>query len=77
MQEEKLMMKNSKSSLGAFYKETGIIDAICFATNYNNTQLIQEQKYVFKSIANLFGKDVGENIFIIAMHCDEVYDYAL
>ena len=50
------------------------IDAICFVANYNEQRLTSHCKYVFSSIASMFGVDVKENIYIMATFCDSVYD---
>lgn len=50
------------------------IDAICFVAKYGDTRLKEFEKYVFKNVTNIFGKDVGSNIFVMATSCDDTYD---
>ena len=50
------------------------IDAICFVANYNDNRLTEFEKYIFENITNIFGKDVGNNIFIMTTCCDDMYD---
>lgn len=50
------------------------IDAICFVAKYGDTRLKEFEKYVFKNVTNIFGKDVGPNIFVMATSCDDTYD---
>ena len=49
------------------------IHAICFVANYNDTRLDDHVKYIFQTIAQIFGKDTKENIFIMTTTCDEIY----
>lgn len=51
------------------------IHAICFAAIYNNEiRLDDHLKYIFRTIAQIFGKDTEENIFIMTTTCDEIYE---
>ena len=50
------------------------LDAICFVTKYGNVRLTDFEKYVFKKVTNIFGKDVGPNVFVMATCCDDIYD---
>ena len=50
------------------------IDAICFVTRYGNCRLTDFEKYIFKKVTNIFGKDVGPNVFIMTTYCDDTYD---
>ena len=48
------------------------VDAICIVEKYDSKRLTENQKYVFQTIAGIFGKDVGEVIFIMFTHCDKL-----
>ena len=50
------------------------IDAICFVAKHSNTRLTGFEKYVFKKVTSIFGKDVGPNVFVMATCCDDTYD---
>ena len=67
--------KNVQKIKNLFYSGTMVaIDAICFVTHYNDHRLTEYAKYVFVAMTNMFGKDVQENIFVIATFCDNIYD---
>ena len=46
------------------------IDAIGFAVKSSTNRLTENQKYIFNSILDLFGKDIKENIYILATFTD-------
>ncbi|XP_032872058.1 uncharacterized protein LOC116969298 [Amblyraja radiata] len=46
------------------------IDAVCFVIQASLARLTSTQKYVFASILSIFGKDVAENIQIMATFAD-------
>ena len=50
------------------------LDAICFVAKYGNVRLTDFEKYIFKKVTSIFGKDVGPNIFVMATCCDDIYD---
>ena len=50
------------------------LNAICIVEKYNTVCLNDNQIYVLQTIAKIFGNDVCEAIFIIATHCDDIYD---
>ena len=50
------------------------VDAICFVANYNEARLDEHTKYIFQTTAQIFGKDIKDNIFIMATCCDKCYD---
>jgi GTP-binding protein EngB required for normal cell division len=44
-----------------FMNKLNTINAICFVAQSSNARLTINQKYIFTSILDLFGKDVQEN----------------
>ncbi|XP_043108909.1 uncharacterized protein LOC122354707 [Puntigrus tetrazona] len=46
------------------------IDAICFVVQASLARLSANQKYIFDSVLSIFGKDVAENILILATFAD-------
>ena len=50
------------------------INAICIVEKYGTIRLTENQIYVLQTIANIFGNDVCEAIFIMATRCDDIYD---
>jgi len=46
----------------------GTIDAVCFVTR---SQISTNQRYIFDSILSIFGKDVKDNIVVMATFADE------
>ena len=48
------------------------VDAICIIEKYDEKRLTENKKYVFQTIARIFGKDVGEVTFIMSTHCNEL-----
>ena len=71
--------KEDKNTLGKirYLFESGkveTINAICIIEKYNTTRLTENQIYVLQTITNIFGKDVCEAIFVMATHCDDIYD---
>uniref|UniRef100_A0A3Q2V040 Fibronectin type-III domain-containing protein n=1 Tax=Haplochromis burtoni TaxID=8153 RepID=A0A3Q2V040_HAPBU len=46
------------------------IDAVCFVAQAASARLTATQKYVFDSVLSIFGKDVAENIRILATFAD-------
>lgn len=53
-----------------FQTEINQINAICFVAQSSNARLTANQKYIFSSIMNLFGKDVAENYVAMLTFCD-------
>ena len=50
------------------------LNAICIVEKYGTARLTENHIYVLKTIANIFGNDVCEAIFIMATRCDDIYD---
>ena len=50
------------------------LDAICFVTKYGNVRLTDFERNVFKNVTNIFGDDVGPNVFVMTTYCDDTYD---
>ena len=50
------------------------INAICIVEKYSTVRLTENQIYVLKTIANIFGNDVSEAVFIMATRCEDIYD---
>ena len=48
------------------------VDAICIVEKYDTKRLTENQRYIFQTITQIFGKDVGEVIFIMSTHCDKL-----
>ena len=46
------------------------LDGIALAVKAHDTRLTQTQLYIFNAVMSLFGKDVANNIFIMATHAD-------
>ena len=46
------------------------INAICFVVQASNARLTANQKYIFGSIIDMFGKDVAENFISMITFCD-------
>ena len=46
------------------------INAICFVAQSSNARLTANQRYIFTSILDLFGKDVQENFIAMLTFCD-------
>ncbi|CAF3356242.1 unnamed protein product [Rotaria socialis] len=63
-------------NLGKFFNlnciEYGIdrIDGIAFVVLNSQTRLTTTQRYVFHAVLSIFGKDIKENIFLMATHAD-------
>ena len=53
-----------------FKKDLNTINAICFVAQSSNARLTANQKYIFTSILDLFGKDVQENFIAMLTFCD-------
>lgn len=53
-----------------FQTEINQINAICFVAQSSIARLTANQKYIFSSIMNLFGKDVAENFVAMLTFCD-------
>ena len=51
-----------------------VINAICIVENYNKVRLTEKEIYVFKTITEIFGKDVCDVIAVMATCCDDIYD---
>jgi len=64
------------NQMHSFFSTTGAgggidhIDAIGFVAPASSSRLTPTQKYVFDSILSLFGKDIADNIFILATFAD-------
>ena len=50
------------------------INAVCIVVKYNTPQLTENQIYIFKMIAKMFGSDVSDVIIVMATCCDDIYD---
>lgn len=46
------------------------VHAVGFVTSSSNTRLTQTQRYVYDGLSSMFGKDVEDNIFIMATFAD-------
>lgn len=55
-------------------KKVETVNAICIVEKYRTNRLTEVQVYTFQTIAQIFGKDVHRNVFIMATCCDDVYD---
>ena len=53
-----------------FKNKLNTINAICFVAQSSNARLTANQKYIFTSILDLFGKDVQENFVAMLTFCD-------
>ena len=58
-----------KTQIESFFRTKGsegidIIDAVGIVVPADNQRLTPTQKYIFESVMLLFGKDIGENIFL-------------
>ena len=53
-----------------FMNKLNTINAICFVAQSSNARLTINQKYIFTSILDLFGKDVQENFVAMLTFCD-------
>ena len=54
-----------------FKERLNTINAICFVAKSSNARLTANQRYIFTSILDLFGKDVQENSVAMLTFCDE------
>ena len=67
---------DTTTSLGKFFNlgavDEGIdqIDAVCFVVSGSQHRLTTGQKYVFHAVLSIFGKDIEENIVLMATHVD-------
>ena len=53
-----------------FKNKLNTINAICFVAQSSNARLTANQRYIFTSILDLFGKDVQENFVAMLTFCD-------
>ena len=53
-----------------FMNKLNTINAICFVAQSSNARLTVNQRYIFTSILDLFGKDVQENFVAMLTFCD-------
>jgi len=60
-------LEKSKNILSEVKKKR--INTICFVTQSSNARLTANQKYIFTSILDLFGKDVQENFIAMLNFC--------
>ena len=54
----------------SFKNRLNTINVICFVAQSSNARLTANQKYIFTSILDLFGKDVQENFVAMLTFCD-------
>ena len=53
-----------------FETKLDTLDAVCFVVKSTDARLTPNQKYIFSSMLNLFGKDIKKNIFILVTFAD-------
>ncbi|XP_076828992.1 uncharacterized protein LOC143475132 [Brachyhypopomus gauderio] len=55
-----------------FINDTGVkdVDAVCLVIKASHNQLSARQHYIFDAVLSLFGKDIEENIVVLATHSD-------
>ena len=53
-----------------FEEKLNSLNAICLVAQSSNARLSVNQKYIFKSILDLFGEDVKENFIAMLTFCD-------
>ena len=60
-----------------YFYESGaveVINALCIIEKYSTTRFTENQAYILQTIAQMFGKDVGEAIVIMATSCNDIFD---
>ena len=65
---DKKMIKNIEVLFNS--KEVDSLDSIGFVAKAGDVRLTAEQKYIFESILQIFGKDVGENLLSLLTFYD-------
>ena len=72
MERDKMIAGQIKEFFSMSQKEGGIdhIDGIGFVTQASQARLTPAQNYIFQSILAIFGKDIGENIFMMTTFAD-------
>ena len=53
-----------------FINEISKINAVCLVVRFFDTKLTLNQKYIFQSIINLFGKDIAQNFIVLLTFAD-------
>ncbi|CAG0887656.1 unnamed protein product [Darwinula stevensoni] len=64
-----------RNQIREFFSKGGAIgvdqlDAICFVVQASSARLTHTQKYIFDSILSVFGRDVQDNIYVLATFAD-------
>ena len=64
-----------RNQIREFFLKGGVIgvdqlNAICFVVQASSARLTPTQKYIFHSILSVFGRDVEDNIYILATFAD-------
>ncbi len=70
MESKKTLLQHKSSSFFSGANQTGMIDGIGFVTQAAFSRLTPTQKYIFDAVLSIFGKDIVDNIFLMATFAD-------